>query len=382
MNKQLLTLVLALLLAPLTAQITLTDAYFPVAGDTLRSNTADSAYAVTIDVGAAGANQAFYFGTPTVANERSEAVTSVAGNDTFPEATLRIQTTPTTESYYRVTDTNFDLVGLNTGLPLLESFTIVQPVSPARPVRRAPLAYLDEFQVQTANSVTISPDSIPAEALELIGNALSAVDSLRITTEVTRTDVVDAWGTARLGDNFYDVLRERRRESVFIRVETKIGFLPFTDVTGTISVLSPQVAQFIGQQPVTVTYLYWNDESKEPIAEIATREEDGSIFNMNYKRILTSTSVAAPGLRLTDMTVFPNPASDLATLRVDGLERGTYTLTVVNMLGRQVHQQEFSPFGNQTRLSVEVSQFPAGLYLFNLRNATGRSLGTKKLRVR
>jgi hypothetical protein len=234
----------------------------------------------------------------------------------------------------------------------------------------------------TSNSITVSPDSIPAEALELIGDALSSVDSLRITTESTRESIIDAYGVASLEGNFYNVLREKQEESVFIRLEVKTGFLPFIDVTGTIVVISPDLARFIGQQDVTTTYLFWNPESKEPIAEIATSTETGVPFNFNFKRAQQSTSTRGPNVSRASLRVFPNPATDWATFEMSDLDAGEYTLSLMNTLGRVIQKRQFSPVGKQVALRLDVSHLPAGMYLYSLRNERGRVMATKKLLVR
>ena len=380
MLKRLLFVALAFPLATLTAQVTLTDAYFPLAGDTLRTDVADSMFAADLDIGLPGADQAYYFGDPIIVEGRSRAVVATDSAGPFPAADVLIAT-DNLVSYYQSTATGFDLVGVIAEVPFLDSFVVNQAVTPARSVRRAPLSYLDEFTAETSNQVTISPDSLPAEALELLGTAVNNVDSLRITTISNRTDLVDGWGTARLGDNFYPVLREKRTENVNIRVEAKVSSLPFIDVTGTVQELAPEFAALIGEQPTVTTYFYWNAESKEPIAEI-TQAADGSITNAVFKRVLTATSTRGPALNRAEMKVFPNPAVDVVTFQVDRLERGTYHLAVISSLGRTVFRQEFTPFGDQTQLTLEVGNLPAGLYLCNLRNAGGRSLGTKMLRVR
>lgn len=382
MTKFIPAFLLVLFFVPLAAQVQLTNAYFPVAGDTLRSNTADSLSTVTVDVGVAGPNQVWNFDFPTVANQRSEPVTDATGNTAFPGATVLIRTTAVTESFYEVSATEFKLVGVNTSLAILPSFAISTAVTPARTIRSAPLRYEDVSMSVTSNSVTVSPDSIPAEALALIGDALDAVDSLRITTISTRESVVDAYGVARLEGNFYNVLREKQEESVFIRLEVKTGFLPFIDITNTIVILSPEVARFVGQQEVTTTYLFWNPESKEPIAEIATSTATGVPFNFNFKRAQQSTSTQGPTLSRASLSVFPNPATDLVFFEVANLDAGVFTLSLMNTLGRVIQTRQFSPVGSKARLSLDVSHLPSGMYLYSLRNERGRVMATKKLLVR
>ncbi len=75
MTKPLLVFLLVFCLAPLTAQVTLSNDYFPVAGDTLKYNTVDSVYVSTLVVADAGANLTWDFGIPAINEERADAVT-------------------------------------------------------------------------------------------------------------------------------------------------------------------------------------------------------------------------------------------------------------------------------------------------------------------
>lgn len=382
MYKLLPLLVCLVFLMPLSAQVELSADYFPQAGDTLRSVTADSLYAAGLDQLTPGADREWNFGTPVAFNSRSEAVVSTEGDTLFPDADLKIQTTAFTQSYYEVTATSFDLVGLQTRLEIFPDFQLTTAVTPARPTRRAPLRYQDVFSTETSNSVTVSPDSLPPAALELLGPIVIGVDSLRITTISTRMDQADAYGMVILGTNNFEVLRERRDESIYVRLEARNNSLQlWADVTELAVAQAPQIAGFLGQQPATTTYLYWSPGVIEPIAEFLTDSETGTVQNMNYKRPPTSTSTGGPSLARASIRVFPNPATDLATFEIEGLERGRYYLNLINTMGQKVASREFTPLGNQTRLNLDVSALPAGMYMYSLRNERGRTITTKILQV-
>ncbi|TXF89674.1 T9SS type A sorting domain-containing protein [Neolewinella aurantiaca] len=381
MAKSLLVSLLVFCLAPMAAQVTLSNDYFPVAGDTLKYNTVDSAYLSTLVIAEAGANLSWNFGVPPINEERADAVTAIGSDTSFLGADLKILTGDDTESYYSVSDTEFNLVGIKTSFAILPNFQISTPADPARPTRRAPLNYLDTYETVTVNSATIAVDSLPDEALDLIGDAIANVDSMRLTTTSTRTDEVDAYGSLTIDGETYTVLREVRTESVFIQLEIQSAFLPWTDVTGTITILDPTLAGFVGPQDITKTYYFWSPEIIEPIVEITTLEQTGEIQRMDFRRRPRTVSTEGPGLQQAQVKVYPNPASQLATFEFTGLDRGEYTLSLFNMNGRMVESRTFSPIGDQTRLNVEVTDLPKGLYLYNLRNALGRTITTKRLVV-
>jgi len=381
MTKSLLALLLVFCLAPLTAQITMSNDYFPLAGDTLRYNTVDSLYLTTLIIAEPGPNQTWDFGIPPIDEMRADAVLPAESDTNFVGATIKIQTGTATESFYSVSDTEFNLVGINTSFSILPSFIISTPADPARPTRRAPLNYLDTYDTATENSATVPVDSLPDEAIALIGESIVNFDSLRITTISNRNDVVDAYGSLTIDGMTYDVLRETRTENIFIRLEVISGFLPWTDVTETLSIVSPTLAALVGQQAVTKTHLFWSPEIIEPVVEILTLEETGEVERMDFRRRQRPVSTGGPGLSQARIKVFPNPASQLATFEFTGLERGDYILSLYNMNGSMIDSRSFSPIGDQTRLNMDVSALPKGIYMYNLRNALGRTITTKRLIV-
>ncbi|WP_020567541.1 T9SS type A sorting domain-containing protein [Neolewinella persica] len=382
MYKLLPVLICFFSLASLTAQVTLSSDYFPQAGDTLRTVTADSTYAVGLNQLSAGIDREWNFGTPVAEGARLQAVVSTEGDTLFPIADVKILAFNGTLSYYKITETSFDLVGVQTQVALFPDLDITAAVTPSRPTRRAPLTYQDVFTTETSNSIVVGTDSLPEAVLEALGPVVTSIDSLRITTISNREDLADAYGTLVLGTNTFEVLRERRNENIYIRLEAKNNALQlWGDVTALAIAQAPQVAPFLGQQPATTTYTYWSPGEIDPIVEFITDGETGVVQNMEYKQPTTSTSTGGPALLQASIRVFPNPATDLATFEIEGLERGRYFLSLVNTMGQKVKSREFTPLGNQTRLNLDVSALPQGMYMYSLRNERGRTIATKILRV-
>lgn len=381
MTKSLLSFLLVFCLTPLAAQVTLSNDYFPLAGDTLKYNTVDSVYLSTLMISEPGADLTWDFGVPTINEQRSDAVTSAVGDTSFVGADVKIITGFNTESYYSVSDTEFNLVGIKTSFSFLPEFVISAPADPVRPTRRAPLNYLDTYETVTVNVAVVPVDSLPEEAIALFGESIENFDSMRITTTSTRQDVVDAYGNLTVDDKTYAVLREARTENVFIKLEVIAPFIPWTDVTATLAIVDPRLASFLGQQTVTKTYLFWSPEIIEPVVEILTFLETGEVQRMDFRRRQRPVSTGGPGLSQARVKVYPNPASQLATFEFTGLERGDYTLALYNVNGSMVDSRSFSPIGDQTRLNMDVSALPKGMYLYNLRNSLGRTITTKRLIV-
>ncbi|MBB4079871.1 hypothetical protein GGR28_002498 [Lewinella aquimaris] len=359
------------------AQVTLTNAYFPAAGDTLHYGVADSTFSV--DLLTAGAARQWDFGTQSAASTRTRVV-EMASDTTFTDATLAVEIDGTTTGFYRVTESVYELIGVRGSLQLFPGYRFAAPVSPGRAIRRAPLNYGDQFSSITSNVLTVPRDSIPDEAFQLVGDALNNVDSIRITSVSNRIDEVDAYGTLTLNGQTYEVLRERRTETVNTTIEVKTGFLSYIDVTALVRAQVPETANFFGSQDPTTTYYFWSNSEKESVATVTT-DESGTPTGMTFIRGDATNSVGGPYLAQAQVKVYPNPARGRTTFEVEGLDPGNYTLTLTNVLGRKISATHFRPSGNQAVVPLDVSGLPRGAYLYSLTNERGRILTTRRLLV-
>lgn len=361
-----------------SAQVSLTDAYFPIAGDTLRYSIADST--ATVDLLSEGPARSWNFGNLEPAVNFSEAVSSATGDTIFPNADLRVRLDVFTVGYFRLSPTLYELVGIEGSLDIFPDLRFATPLAPPRPERRAPLTYQDGFTTQTNNTLVVSPDSLPAAVLSQFGDILGNVDSIRVTNTSTRQDTVDAFGTLTLNGQTFDVIRERRTEILNTTIEVLAGFLGYVEVTALVLASAPELANFLGEQPPMTTYYYWSPESKEAVAIVST-DTEGNADGITFKRFERTSSIGGPQLRQAEVKVYPNPAYGLTTFEVDDLSPGLYTLSIVNILGKRVSNTLFTAFGKRGKVEVDVSTLPFGTYLYSLTNERGRILTTKKMMV-
>ena len=379
--KRILFLLAAIALcAPLVAQEELTTAYFPQTGDTLLINQADSAWAASLDFQLdGGANLTWDFVDPVSATVNAIAVRE-SNNPAYPTADVVVATDFFNTEYYRFDGDTMNLVAVTNRLTLLPSFEVSAALTPARAERRTGFSPGESFTTTATAVVVISPDSIPPEALALAGAELLAnVDSIRVTTVSVRTDTVDAFGTVNLGDNTYETIRERRRETSSISIELKGSGSDWVDATAALE-SSPDIGSAVGAQDTTDTYIWWHDDSKEAIARVET-DIRGRLLGMQYKRAAQSTSTFSATVDQARVALYPNPATDLVNFRVEGLRGGRYSLHINSLLGQRISEREFTALGNQNRLLLDVSEFHAGLYFVTLRNQQGRILTTRRLKV-
>jgi hypothetical protein len=360
------------------SQITLSTSYFPGAGDTLTYGVSDSTY--TVDLLTPGPDRDWDFGSPAAVRQRQQIATAVGEDTTFAGADLIFDVDQNTKGYYRVTDTVFQLIGLRGNNELLAGVDLSAPVDPPRAERRAPLNYQDAFTTNTVNRIEVPVDSLPAEITEQFGGLLPSDGVVQITATSTRSDLVDAYGSLAINERTYPVLREKRTEQVTttVKVTTAVGLL---DITGTLAQQEPELADFLGEADPIVTYYYWAEGEKEAIAIVTADENEVAEGGISF--ILTDQTNSSNSVRLAraQVQVYPNPANSLATFEVDGLETGSYTLRLVNVLGREVHREIVVAVGGRSRTEVDVSRLPRGTYLYSLTNERGLLLTTRRLLV-
>ena len=273
-----------------TAQITLTDAYFPSANDSLQTAISLSQYTRTLRLTAASstAQRWDYSYLRAAANstakttERYLAATDTALLRQFPTAKLVRDIGGGQLAAYNKTATRFELLGYKNidfggilRLPVIAKF--LQPVLE----RRAPLAFNTTNRNQSSFVVAISSNIIPDTLLSTLP---IRPDSIRVRFQTDRQDKTDAYGTLLIPGGSYEVLRERRYEVTDTKIEAKLNPLPWLDVTSLILTGTQR------PRDTTIRYYFWSNSAKEPIAVLTTDDKD-SITLAQYKYLKMMTLI-------------------------------------------------------------------------------------------
>ena len=75
---------------------------------------------------------------------------------------------------------------------------------------------------------------------------------------------------------------------------------------------------------------------------------------------------------IATMQVYPNPVSDKAVVRYQLMEASPVAITIMDMMGRVVMQQDFSNQSAGLHIEeLDMARFPAGVYLCRLQTAKG-----------
>ncbi|MGI9160756.1 MAG: hypothetical protein ACR2K1_13485, partial [Saprospiraceae bacterium] len=162
MKKMLLAIISALCFGA-SAQITVTAATFPTAGDTLRFAVDTSVGNISVAVSPPGANQLWDFTALQAANTFTTVYRpAVSGMSfgSFPGAELLV-INQQGETYFNVTNNVVENMGYSGNDPVNLNLDVLAKFQPAIKERRAPLNFFDVNQ-QTSNlSVPFSTENIP-----------------------------------------------------------------------------------------------------------------------------------------------------------------------------------------------------------------------------
>jgi hypothetical protein len=118
----------------------------------------------------------------------------------------------------------------------------------------------------------------------------------------------------------------------------------------------------------------FNQFGQEPLIRYAPEQDDGFLMTWSFSGggipVLTDDPPSVP--EKWSIESFPNPASNLITVRMSGLVGQGATATIFDALGRSVSVTEMSLSGAQYHWKLDTSQWPLGVY-FVLLEANGKA---------
>ena len=182
------------------AQITVTNAVFPKAGDTLNTSNATTPKGYTIAKDGSGKVWDFSTLTSTAINSAVILAAKDGSNAAaFPKATLVEKRSPSGDEYYiKVTAKSYETVGYAGANATGFAVASVTTVSPAVVNRRAPMAFFDLNNTNSAINAAVPLSALPDSIVKQIGQFASFIDSLRVKYVSTRTDLINGYGTIKI----------------------------------------------------------------------------------------------------------------------------------------------------------------------------------------
>ncbi len=375
MKKCLPILLLLAFAASLSAQITVTSATFPVAGDTLWFNIDNSPG--TIGSLTAPGPQDWDF-TGLTADAAQATIYHPASGGTvgaqLPEATLYTNPGPFSEEYFKVTATE---VGKNAYYGLdpfgIGINTIIHFVPPLTE-RKAPMNFFDIFQSTSGVLEGWSTTTLPTQ---FVSSLPFTSDSMRIRVAITRIEAVEAYGSLSIPGGTYDVLRVKRTEYQESHIDGKVPPVGWLEVTD--HVLQHVPGTNFGVD-TTYSYLFYSDVEKEPIAIVTLDNNAAFATQIMYKNTTPPVVNGLAELNATkpSVKISPNPASDEVFLGFNNLTQGQYRLAVFDENGRAVFEKIAQLNGQHTE-RLNLSEHSSGVYFLRVFDENGRAVCQEKL---
>ena len=357
MKKHLLLPVLAFILIPaLHAQIVITNATFPAAGDTLKTVTDDTPPA-SVSITPPGGPYTWDFSQLDGTFTQEEVYANASegtGFANFPGATLYTNN-QVTETYYTNDAGTFSVLGFNGQVPA-GGFPIeaVIKYSPAFIERRAPLQFFDIHSNATGLLIPFAVADLPSEIVDSLGVLTGLADSIRIRISINNIQVVDAFGTLAIPGGTYDVLRQKvtTYQEARFDVHTFLGWLDVTE-----QILQAGIPGF--GVDTSYTHAFLSNDAKEPIAVVST--SDGlNVTSVTYKNNgVTSSSEDISNNQHTMVRMSPNPAFSETTFDLQHIPDGQYQLTIFDMQGARLFSEKITA----PSATISLDDLAAGTYM-------------------
>jgi hypothetical protein len=365
-----------------SAQITVTNATFPAAGDSLVYAVDDLPLGIN-PATPPGFNQIWDFSTLqkddtlSVVYRPASAGTEVAN---FPGADLVV--TGQGETYFNVTNTTFEAMGYAGGDPSGFGLNVVAKFGPPMVERYAPMNVFDIKAPNTSLLLTFPTDQPPLDSI--FSNLPVDIDSMRVNVATSRIETVDGSGTVTIPGGTYPVLRQKRVEYTTTGIDLYVVLFPGFGQWVPLSTIiggggGGGLGNFLGTD-TTLTYRFYNDIEKEEIA-IATMSNDlSTVESIRFKNNATTPTIEPKITFSGGIQAFPNPAVEWVRFDCSNLVQGEYTLKIFNIIGKLVWKKNYT-LGGTTSFRVELDDFKKGTYIYSLVDKQGNAVGTKRLVV-
>lgn len=403
------------LILPMQAQIVLTAAHAPAIGDAL--NYATDTLPQNVSIGQSGANQTWDFSSLQAHLTTTVEILDPAqapNSEDFPTATFVQALADGSFGYAAVTPAGVNALGASLDFFGNDNFLSII-FNPEQVIATFPTTFGTNFSGTYGFSLTLDGSEFD-------------VDSIRIQTEAAQTVETDGYGTLITPDGSYDALRQR----VEVVTETSAFALFFgtwfpldssTDTTITYQWLTAEAKgqaltlEMVGDTIFSATWfqslgtviqapvvnfthqslgggeVQFSDQSSNNPTEWSWNFGDGNNSTLQnpahtytasgtYEVCLTATNAGGSATSCADVTVtivaneevenetamqvFPNPAGNWIVFETKDIPADNLYLNILNLSGQQVFNTALAG-----KLTLDISQFAAGPYLYLLRNQEG-----------
>jgi hypothetical protein len=348
-----------------SAQITLSSADLPHAGLTLVTAT-DSTSAFM--AGPAGASQSWNFGTAKkqLTSEimfMLPSATKYSSVPAFTKANLCDSTAGKTNTGAAINGYNF--FNINSNVFEVEGSEQIVPYKTS--------GITVTFQVE----LSLDSEFVQAQLPGVYGEefhgrcrgqqdqakSLIIYDSVRIITNITYFDTVDAWGTMTLPTGTFNVLRKSHHE---------------VDVD---SVSEHSSGGSWGAPSATTTtshvYQWFTNGAGYILAEMNVNPSTGAFMNLVWDTTAAPTGINEVSFN-SHISTFPNPCTSQINFILTDNNTQAKNVTVYDVTGRELAKIEMK--NNNTILNTTT--YSSGMYLYNITDNNGNVIDHGKFMVK
>jgi len=354
----------------LTAQITITNATFPMAGDSLKTATDLTPDGIAITP--PGGPQTWNFSSlnpDTRQVDLFQPASAGSASANFPGADLVVGGDVGAETYYDVNATTFSLLGIS-GAGLAAGFPVQADLiySPPLVVYEAPLNFFDNDSYTSNATIALPTSAIPSAIFDSLGIPTGLFDSIRLRITVQSLRLVDGFGTLAIPGGTYDVLRQKQTDytTIGVDVHTFLGWVDIATFLGGATLFPPDT---------TIAFNFLSNTAKEPIAVVTVDSSETNAVQVSYKDNGIQSAVRPITGEPTSIVVFPNPAKDQVTIDVKYNLPGNYSFRLFDLNGQRVLDKEPSSGLEE----VSIQSLSPGLYIIQVIYENDQVIGYGKL---
>lgn len=330
-----------------------TSADFAVDGDKFYMATDTN---TTLGPGPAGANATWDFSS-LVANTMDTVIFATPTNPEFPASNLSLQTATGSEFFFDKSTSQLEALGFF-GDPIGVGVSLSVALDDPLTVLTFPTELGTNFTDSAFADVIVS---------DLPPDLTAFIDTLRVIRHSAVSSEIDAFGTLTtpLGV-FNDVLRQKYEEytvdSIFAYSQN--GFPPFLPAGW--SFIDGFVAAQVGLSNPIITdetvYRFFSSTSKYYLMEIS-QNASNQTTSIEYQADPNDccTSVSNKFMDNVDITVYPNPATNVLTFDISGLNNYA-EIVVYDLSGRLVNNISVT----NTKTTVDVSSMNGGMFIYRI----------------
>jgi hypothetical protein len=143
--------------------------------------------------------------------------------------------------------------------------------------------------------------------------------------------------------------------------------------------LAPQAVNTAG-----VKFTQANGSLNFTVGELVVKNQtdaDGNTLGGGFTNAATSTttvlSVNTPDKELLNVSVYPNPTTDLLTVDVASTSLSRLVLEITDLQGKIITSSQYAGISN--KIGINTADYAVGTYLLLLKNESGKLLGNYKI---